>query len=294
MPPQIVEAQSAQSTPAASTETTATQDVAEPVERPDAGACDMVGVPSGRVKAAVKAYGRQVRSARVEALVLEHLPMVQRIVSQVVSYLHPPLTRDDLVSAGTLGLLKAARSYDPSSEAEFATYAYVRVRGAVIDELRRWSFAPARLKRQLDQAQALVQAAIEKTGRPPSDAELAAAMGLQLRQLYRLFEQARARHFLSLHGLSDEEPALGACLAAPTGSPSSQVEREELRDHLAAAIGELPQRQRQIILLYYARDLTMRQIAEVLNITESRVSQLHAAALFSLSVRLRAWDRRRW
>lgn len=245
---------------------------------------------AGSVRAAVRAYGRQVRQARREALVLEHLPLVHRIVSQVVSYLHPPLSREDLVSAGTIGLIKAARDYDPASAAEFATYAYVRVRGAVIDELRSWSFAPARLKKQFDRAQAVVREAIEKTGHAPSDGELAAALDLRVSQLYRMFEQARARHFLSLHGLSDEAPALGASLAASTHPPAGELEQQELRQQLAAAIRQLPDRQRQIILLYYTRDLTMRQIAEVLGITESRVSQLHAAALFSLSVRLRAWD----
>jgi RNA polymerase sigma factor FliA len=248
---------------------------------------------AGEVRVAVEAYGRQVRQVRQDALVLEHLPLVHRIVSQVVSYLHPPLNREDLVSAGTLGLIQAARDYDPACGAEFGTYAYMRVRGAVIDELRRWSFAPARLKKQLDRAQALVREAIEQTGRPPSDEELAAAMDLRPRQLYRLFEQARARHFLSLHGLDEETPALGAALAAPTHPPAGQVEQQELRTALAAAIGGLPDRQRQIVLLYYTRELTMRQIAAVLGVTESRVSQLHAAALFSLSVRLRDWDTRR-
>ena len=248
---------------------------------------------AGEVRVAVEAYGRQVRQARQDALVLEHLPLVHRIVSQVVSYLHPPLSRDDLVSAGTLGLIQAARDYDPASAAEFATYAYLRVRGAVIDELRRWSFAPARLKKQLDRAQAIVREAIEQTGRAPADEDLAKAMDLRPRQLYRLFEQARARHFLSLHGLDEEAPALGAALAAPTHPPAGQVEQQELRTALAAAIGGLPDRQRQIVLLYYTRELTMRQIAAVLGVTESRVSQLHAAALFSLSVRLRDWDGRR-
>ncbi|MBN1125644.1 MAG: FliA/WhiG family RNA polymerase sigma factor [Sedimentisphaerales bacterium] len=242
---------------------------------------------------AARAYGQHVRQARADQLVLEYLPLVHKIVAQVVSYLHPPLSKDDLISAGTIGLVKAARDYDPSREAEFKTYAYIRIRGAVIDELRSWSFAPSSLKKQFDQAQEIQQDMIERTGYVPTDEELADQMDMSLDQLYRMFEHARARHFLSIHGVGDESPALGELLAADTDRPGQCLEQQELLEKLAEAIQGLPKRQRQIILLYYTRELTMKQIAEVLGVTESRVSQLHAAALFKLSSKLRHWDQGR-
>jgi RNA polymerase sigma factor for flagellar operon FliA len=246
--------------------------------------------PSVSPEQALRAYGAQVRQVQTEQQILQYLPLVHRIVSQVVSYLHPPLSREDLVSAGTIGLVKAAHDYDPSKDAEFKTYAYIRIRGAVIDELRQWSFAPPSLSKQFEQVQEVSARLLEEKGHPPSDEELAEEVQMPLEKLYHLLETARARHFLSIHGLDDETLALGDCLADPgEPGPSQRLEREELVEQLAKAIQELPKKQRRIIVLYYHKELTMKQIAEVLGITESRVSQLHAAALFSLSVSLRRW-----
>lgn len=239
---------------------------------------------------ALRAYGSQVRQSQEDQMIVQYLPLVHRIVSQVVTYLHPPLSREDLVSAGTIGLVKAARDYDPSKDAEFKTYAYIRVRGAVIDELRQWSFAPPSLSRQYEQAQDAAARFLEEKGTPPTDEELADQMEIPLEKLYQMFETVRMRHFLSIHGLDDEAPALGDCLADKGGlTPSHRIEKEELIEHLAQAIQNLPKKQRRIIVLYYHKELTMKQIAEVLDITESRVSQLHAAALFSLSTSLKNW-----
>ena len=241
--------------------------------------------------AALKAYTRQTKKIRQDALVLEFLPMVYKIIQQVVSFLRPPLSREDLVSAGTIGLVKAARDFDPSRDVEFKTYAYIRIRGAILDELRGWSFIPAGAKKQFDRAQQLARQIIRQTGQPPSDDELAQKLGMSVKKMYRMFEDARARHFLSMHGMSDEAPALGASLvAADANQPGDRMERAELLDELTEQISRLPQKQRKIIILYYHKDLTMKQIAEVLKITESRVSQLHASALFKLSVKLRQWD----
>jgi len=241
--------------------------------------------------AALKAYARQTHETRQNELVVQYLPLVHKVVHQVASYLRPPLSREDLVSAGTIGLVKAARDFDPSQAAEFKTYAYIRIRGAVIDELRGWSFAPAKLKKQYDRARQILAEMTERTGRTPTDEELAEQLGISTDKLYRMFENARVRHFLSIHSLNDQTPALGKVLAAAdTSHPGERIEKAELLEQLAAAIAALPQRQRRIIILYYAKELTMKQIAEVLNVTESRISQLHAAALFRLSVKLRQFD----
>jgi len=245
---------------------------------------------NGLGAAAAKAYRRHSRQPQEDRLILEYLPLVHKIVGQVTSYLQPPLSREDLVSAGTIGLVKAARDYDPSRQAEFGTYAYIRIRGAIIDELRGWSFAPPSLKKQFDQAQQVLQDMLRESGHMPSDEALADQLGVTTDKMYRMFENVRARHFLSIHGLSDESPALGESLAAPHQEPGGDLERRELAQKLAEAIGRLPDKQRQVMLLYYTRQLTMKQAAEALDVTESRVSQLHAAALFRLSTQLKAWN----
>ena len=223
--------------------------------------------------------------------ITQFLPMVHRIVRQVITYLKPPLSFEDMVSAGTVGLVRAARDFDPSQRAEFKTYAYIRIKGAILDELRGWSFVPANLSKRIRNAQLISQKIAEKTGTVPTDAELAEELGISVDELLEMFENARAQHFVSLDGFGEDSPALGSILVADRAkAPDEQIERKEMINKLAEAIQQLPQKYRQVILLYYQQHLTMKQIAEIMEITESRVSQLHSSALFNLSVKLRQWN----
>jgi RNA polymerase sigma factor for flagellar operon FliA len=239
---------------------------------------------------AVRIYSDQKKQSIQDEQITQFLPMVQKIVRRVVTYLKPPLSFEDLVSAGTVGLVKAAHDYNPSHLTEFKTYAYIRVKGAVLDELRSWSFVPTNLRRQIRNALELSRKITEQTGTAPTDAELAEKLGITLDELYETFENARAQHFLSIDGFADDTPALGNLLAAPhTTRPDEQLENVELINKLTEAIQQLTERQKQVILLYYQQHLMMKQIADVFKITESRVSQLHASALFNLSAKLRQW-----
>ncbi len=242
---------------------------------------------------ALRAYSGQNKFAkgRVEnEQIAELLPMVHRIVRQVVTYLRPPLSFEDMVSAGAVGLVKAARDFDPSHHAEFKTYAYIRIKGAVLDELRGSSLLPANLNKRIRSARQLSRKILEQTGTAPNDAELAEKLGITIDELVETFENARAQYFVSLDGFGEDSPALSNLLAAAhTIAPDEQIERAELIDKLAEAIQQLSRKQRQLILLYYQQHLTMKQIAEIFEITESRVSQLHASAIFNLSVNLRQW-----
>jgi len=242
---------------------------------------------------ALRAYSGQKRSAKGQVedeQIAELLPMVNRIVRQVVTYLKPPLSFEDMVSAGAVGLVKAARDFDPSHHTEFKTYAYIRIKGAVLDELRGSSLLPANLNKRIRSARQLSRKILEQTGTAPTDAELAKKLGITIDELYETFENARAQHFVSLNGFGEDSPAMSSLLAtAHTSTPDEQIERAELIDKLAEVIQQLSKRQRQLILLYYQQHLTMKQIAEIFEITESRVSQLHASAIFNLSVKLRQW-----
>ena len=243
---------------------------------------------------ALRAYSGQKQShhrSTIDEQICEFLPMVHRIARKVVIYLKPPLSFEDMISAGAMGLVRAARDFDPSHQAEFKTYAYIRIRGAILDELRSWSFVPANLNRKIRDAQQLHRQITEQTGVAPADNELAERLGITVEELYETFENARAQHFMSLDDSSDDSPALGSLLAGPrANSPDERIERAELVKKLAEAIKQLFEKQRQVVLLYYQEELTMKQIAEILEITESRVSQLHASALFSLSIKLRPWN----
>jgi len=235
---------------------------------------------------ALRAYSRNQTQVSDERII-QFLPMVRKIARRAVAYIKPPMTVDDLISAGTVGLVKAARDYDPFRNAEFETYAYIRVKGAILDELRSSCLLPPGMKKQIQTAAEMSRKITEDTGSTPTESQLAEALGISVDQLYKTFEAARLQHFVSIDESGDDMPALGLSLpSTDAATPEEQLEKAELLDKLAAAIEQLPPRQRQIILLYYQQQLTMKQIAEVFGITESRVSQLHAAALFNLSVKL--------
>ena len=243
---------------------------------------------------ASQVYASQSRDALDEQRIIQHLPLVRHIVRKIMEPLSAgPAGRnsmdvEDLMSAGALGLVKAAKAFDPTRQAEFKTYAYIRIRGAVIDELRGRSFVPSAVFGQLKRIQAAHQKMASARGRPPSDAELAAEVGISEEQLYRTLQEARRTHFLSIHGLTEDQPTLGRLVPASRDpSPDVAAERREMSRRLAQAMMEMPKRDRMVLLLYYDRDLTMKEAARVLGITESRVSQLHASALFKLSMELR-------
>jgi len=242
---------------------------------------------------ALRAYSVQKKSVRGEIeneQIAQLLPMVHNIAKRVVIYLKPPLSFEDMISAGTVGLVRAARDFDPSHHVEFKTYAYIRIKGAILDEMRDWSFMPDNLRKRISMAHQLSRKITEQTGAAPTDTELAEKLGITLEELYETFENARAQHFISLDGFGEDAPVLSNLVASahPT-APEEKIEREELIDKLTEAIRQLSEKQRQVILLYYQQQLTMKQTAEILEITESRVSQLHAGALFNLSVKLRQW-----
>ncbi|PKL50661.1 MAG: hypothetical protein CVV39_00995 [Planctomycetes bacterium HGW-Planctomycetes-1] len=246
---------------------------------------------SGHLQTRAKnAYNSQKEETVSDELITQFIPMVHKIVQRAVTYIKPPLSYDDLVSAGAVGLIKAARDYNPSLQAEFKTYAYIRIRGAVLDELRNFSLLPPNVEKQIRQATQISLEITNQTGKAPTDEELAEKLQITIDKLYQMYENARTKHFVSIDSSSENYSSLGASLAAAdTLSPDKQLEQTELIDKLTEAIRQLNERQRQIIILYYQRELTMKQIAEVLDITEPRVSQLHARALFNLSIKLRQW-----
>ncbi|MHC4132012.1 MAG: sigma-70 family RNA polymerase sigma factor [Planctomycetota bacterium] len=240
--------------------------------------------------AALRAYNGQKKPLINEQQISQLIPMVAKIAHRVVSYLKPPLSFEDLVSAGTIGLVKAARDYDPSHNAEFKTYAYIRIKGAILDELRSFSLLPTNQNKQINKVARVTRQTIEQTGAPPTDSELAQKLGITLEQLYKTYEHARAKQFLSIDNHHQYEPSLKNLLtSSDTSPPDKQIEFSELVSKLTEAIQLLPSKQRQIIILYYQKCLNMKQVAEVLVITESRVSQLHANAIFNLSMKLKDW-----
>lgn len=239
-------------------------------------------------KRARNAYNGHKHEAIESDVIVKFLPMIHKIVQRVVTYIKPPLSYEDLVSAGTVGLVKAARDYDPSMQAEFKTYAYIRIRGSVLDELRNFSLLSPNAEKQIKEVAQTTLEITNETGQAPTDEQLADKLNISVDKLYQTFENARTKNFVSIDVMSENSTSLGASLiSSDEPSPDERLQQSELIEKLTEAIQQLSERQRQIIILYYHKELTMKQIAEVFNITEPRVSQLHASALFNLSVKMR-------
>ncbi|MEN6385874.1 MAG: FliA/WhiG family RNA polymerase sigma factor [Phycisphaerales bacterium] len=239
-------------------------------------------------KRARRAYNIHQKDTIDSDLIVQFLPMVHKIVQRVVTYIKPPLSYEDLVAAGSVGLIKAARDFNPSLQAEFKTYAYIRIKGSVLDELRNFSLLSPTADKEVKEVSQTTLEMTNQNGKVPSDQELADKLQISVDKLYQTFENARTKNFVSIDTITENSTTLGASLiASDTPSPSQQLEQSELIEKLTEAIQQLSERQRQIIILYYQKELTMKQIAEVFNITEPRVSQLHASALFNLSVKMR-------
>jgi RNA polymerase sigma factor for flagellar operon FliA len=241
---------------------------------------------------ALRAYQNENKSQKEDRQnkIVELLPLVAKLARKVVTYICPPLTFEDLVAAGTVGLVKAAKDYDSSHQANFKTYAYIRIRGAILDELKKWSFVPAEMNKKITAAQQAYKYLRQKNSSDPSDSEIAQYLNIPIEQLYKIYNSQRARLFLSIDSAqNDSTPLAWSLYADDSQKPDEAIERSELTNLLADTIQQLPEKKRRIIILYYNRDLTMKQIAEVLDITESRVSQLHSAALFDLSCKLREY-----
>ncbi len=216
-----------------------------------------------------------------DELVLEHVPLLRHIVGRMSFDLPSSIDRDDLFGFGMLGLIAAADSWDASRGFAFSTYAYSRMRGAILDELRRMDFLPRGRREKVRELERVVSARRQASGAPPSPEEIAADMGIGVVEVDEILLAARSAGETSLDGAGEE---LSALLDDPRASdPVGSAEWSELREALAEAIAELPEQDRTVITLYYAEELLLREIAGMLGVTESRVSQIHTRALYRLN-----------
>ena len=229
-----------------------------------------------------------------EAIIMEYAPMIKYVASRIALRLPPHIEVDDLISVGVLGLMDAIGKYDPNRGAKFKTYAEFRVRGAILDELRSMDWVPRSVRQKATSVDAVVQKLQAKLGRPPSDEEVAGEMGVSLDEFFRTLNQTQNIPILSLEDLgiakeSGEQKSLLDCLAGKSDSdPQTQLRLNELKEIIAKAIDTLPEKERLMISLYYYEELTMKEIGEILSITESRVSQIHSKAVFRLRTKLKS------
>jgi len=222
-----------------------------------------------------------------EQLILQYRPLVKFVLKRIAYRLPPMLEFEDLLSFGTEGLLEAVERFDPSRSVKFQSFAILRIRGCILDRLRDADHLPRTVRRRATAAAREIARLSASLGREPTEGEVAEALALT-GEAYRRQLIIAARTPVSLEALSrsdgtDEEPLGEAQVADPDAPPVSEaIEREELTRELSRAIRQLPERLQLVLSLYYKEGLTLREVAEVLGVSESRSSQLQAKALAQL------------
>jgi RNA polymerase sigma factor for flagellar operon FliA len=228
-----------------------------------------------------------------DRLILTYAPLVKYVAGRLGSGLPAHVDESDLVSYGLLGLIDAIEKFDPDRHVKFETYAINRIRGAIIDELRSLDWVPRSVRsraREIERAIAQLEARLM---RPPTDEEIAAKLGLTEEELDEsLLEISRSsigaldELWASPGGSGDAVALVDTLEDAHAVAPAGELEATEVKELIGEAIAALPEREKLVITLYYYEELTLREIGEVLGVTESRVSQLHTKALLRLQARL--------
>ena len=216
-----------------------------------------------------------------EALVTQHLPLVNSVMHRLSPRLASSAEADDIRSAGVIGLVDAAQRYDSNREIQFRTYAEFRVRGAMLDYLRSLTWAPRGMYGRLRELESVRSTVENRTSRNATMLELAEEIGLSVEEQHTLLTDINRVRF-SDDEVFHEEKALLQAAAVSTGQPLqviAQIERKEMLALLSRAIEELPERQKMVLWLYYFEELTMKEVGAVLKVNEARISQLHSKAI---------------
>lgn len=227
----------------------------------------------------------QARAPDLDALVMQHAPLVKRIAYHLAGRLPKSVQPQDLIQAGMIGLIEAARHYDPSQGASFETYAGIRVRGAMLDEVRRGDWTPRSVHRKAREMAQAVSRIENAKGAEATDGEVARALGVPLAEYHQMLQNIAGQRILSFEDVALDEEVLDGGQEAVHG-PVEDLEGEERRALMAAAIETLPERERLVLSLYYDEELNLREIGAALGVTESRVCQIHSQALVRLRARL--------
>jgi RNA polymerase sigma factor for flagellar operon FliA len=239
----------------------------------------------------VSAYSIRQRTNRdADALVMRNAELVKRIAYHLAGRLPASVEVADLIQAGMLGLLEAASNYTADRGASFETYAGIRIRGAMLDALRKLDWAPRSVHRKARAAQQAIREIEAELGREARDGEIAERMGVSLEEYYKISHDAASCRIGSLDDATGEDDAtLLGRIEDETADPFADASEEGFREALAKAIKELPERERLVMSLYYDDELNLKEIGAVLKVTESRVCQLHGQALMRLKARLVDW-----
>ena len=231
----------------------------------------------------LKSYTEVDGLSSTETLVKTHAKLVKHIAFHLLSRLPVSVQVDDLIQSGMIGLLEAAQRFDKDNTASFETYASIRIRGSMLDELRKTSWMPRSTHQNMRKIASAIRELENTLDRPPKAKEIAEHMHIDLDTYYQMSQTAYANEIMSLDGFNSESSQLNI----PSGEqPTDAIEQQDLHCYVAQHIQQLPEREKLIVSLYYTEKLTFKEIAQVLELTEARISQLHGQAMARLNARL--------
>lgn len=220
--------------------------------------------------------------------------LVKRIAHHLAVRMPASVQLDDLLQAGMLGLLEAARKFDGDRGASFETYAGIRIRGSMVDEMRRGDWVPRSVHRNARRIVEAMNTVAARTGRDASDAEVAAELAVPLDQYHTMANDSVAGRLFSYDEAvdddDDDDNLAQTCISEPLRGPAEAVQRQAMRQALADAIDTLSERERLVLSLYYDEELNLKEIGQVLGVSESRVCQIHAQAALKLKKKLGDWQ----
>lgn len=229
-----------------------------------------------------------VQAGTTDDLVIQHAPLVKRIAYHLMGRLPDTVQLDDLIQSGMLGLLEAIKNYDSGQGASFETFAGIRIRGAMLDELRRADWTPRSVHKKARLVAGAIREVENQVGRDAKDTEVAGHMGIGLEEYRQILQDTVSCKTFSVEELIQGEDSVIDDIHTQY-QPEEQLIHENFRQALAKAIAELPERERLVVSLYYDEELNLREIGLVLNVSESRVSQICSQAMLRLRARLADW-----
>lgn len=233
-------------------------------------------------------YARLRTSELREKLILEYAPLVKVVAGRLSMYLGYNVEYEDLVSYGVFGLIDAIDKFDTGKEVKFETYASLRIRGAILDQIRKMDWIPRTIRQRQRQIDTAMKDIEQKNGRPATDTEIAAYIGISEDELSDWQNQAKADNMVSLNEYVEQGNDISSDKGLGGGfdTPEKVIEKSELKEMLTQALELLTEKEKKVILLYYYEDLTLKEISRILEVSESRISQLHTKALQKMKTKM--------
>ena len=234
---------------------------------------------------ALAAYSK-INEQTQEALVKSHAILVKRIAHHLLGRLPQTVQLDDLIQAGMMGLLEAARNYDSTKGASFETYAGIRIRGFMLDEVRRNDWVPRSVHRNSRKISEAVQHLENRLGREAKDVEIAQELGIPLPAYHSMLQDSAGSHLYGFDDLGVTDDVLRGGEEKNSTEPQARVLQDDIMAHLSQVIDSLPQKEQLVLSLYYEQDLNLKEIGEVIGVSESRISQILSQAILRIISRL--------